>query len=463
MLKNLYSVAISIAAMVAVVWVYHNWFAPEPIVYVNHGSIPEAPVRLTNFSSEQAVLASDIFVEPAQKGIISSVFIRSIHEKYNDATTGSGVIISYDGYIATNYHVVRQAKNIEVTLHNNRVFQGTLIGFDEHTDLALLKIETTDVKAISFADSDSLQIGEWVLAVGSPFRLQSTVTAGIVSAKSRNINIMKNTAGIESYIQTDAAVNPGNSGGALLNSSGSLVGINTAIMASSGNYEGYSFAIPINLAKKIFDDIKSYGAVQRGWLGITTKNINQSLATELNLQNVQGVYVIQVNKDQSAYLAGIESGDVLVEINKETIDNTSQFMELVGRHRPGDTIQLRYIRDGQQFTTDAALLNKLNSTDFVAVRKDPILTKNGIEARDLTTTELERLTKKGVYVVSVKKGTSIGNTNMDPGYIITHANNQRIKDVQSLLTFLQGAAGEITLEGYYENYPGQFSYLFYLR
>lgn len=265
--------------------------------------------------------------------------------------SGSGVIISEDGYIVTNNHVIDKARNIEVVLNDKRSYSATLVGTDPNTDIALLKIEENNLPWIAFGNSDSLQVGEWVLAVGNPFNLTSTVTAGIVSAKARSINIINSDMKIESFIQTDAAVNPGNSGGALVNTRGELVGINTAIASQTGSYAGYSFAVPVTIVSKVVSDLKLYGTVQRGLMGVQIADISSELYNQKHLTTMQGVYVGNVIQGSAAAKAGLQVGDVIIAIDGKSIDGTAQLQETIGQHRPGDTIQVRYIRNGQTMQT----------------------------------------------------------------------------------------------------------------
>ncbi len=265
--------------------------------------------------------------------------------------SGSGVIISQDGYIVTNNHVIDKARNIEVVLNDKRTYPATLVGTDPNTDIALLKIEEDNLPYLNFGNSDDLQVGEWVLAIGNPFNLTSTVTAGIVSAKARNINIISSDMKIESFIQTDAAVNPGNSGGALVNTQGELVGINTAIASQTGSYSGYSFAVPVTIVNKVVDDLKTYGTVQRGLMGVQIADISSELYKQKHLTTMQGVYVSNVIQGSAAAKAGLQAGDVITAINGRTIDGTAQLQETIGQHRPGDTIEVRYIRNGQTMQT----------------------------------------------------------------------------------------------------------------
>jgi len=318
--------------------------------------------------------------------------------------------------------VIKGGETIDITLNDNKEYKAKILGFDDQTDLALLKIEGTQLPFVVFGNSDSLQIGEWVLAVGNPFRLQSTVTAGIVSAKARSINVLEK-AGIESFIQTDAAVNPGNSGGALINTNGELIGINTAILSSSGGYEGFSFAIPSKLVKKVVRDIKEYGVVQRGWMGVTIYSVDSDLANRLEMPEVKGVMVDALTMNGAAKEAGIRTGDVFLSIDGIETSTSPQFMEVIGQHRPGDQLIISYWRDGRIQETTITLRNQLNTTDFVAVRKDKVLTDIGFELREMDSNEISRSNKKGVYVVSIYKNSKAGSANIEPGYVNTKADH----------------------------------------
>jgi serine protease Do len=269
---------------------------------------------------------------------------------------GSGVIIRNDGYIVTNNHVVKDATELEVTLFDKRKFKATIVGTDPTTDLAVIKIETTELPILDLADSDEARVGEWVLAVGNPMNLTSTVTAGIVSAKGRNINLLdKNKSSIESFIQTDAAVNPGNSGGALVDVNGKLLGINVAIASETGSYTGYSFAIPANLVKKVVEDIVEYGAPQRGFLGVNIQDMDADLSKEKSINLTSGVYVDRVVEGGSAEKAGIKSGDVIVGVNSKAIESSAELQEMVGRGRPGDSFSITVNRKGKNQNIDVKL------------------------------------------------------------------------------------------------------------
>ena len=268
---------------------------------------------------------------------------------------GSGVIIRPDGYIVTNNHVISGADVIEVTLENNKVYPATLVGTDPATDIALIKIEADDLPAVTMGNSDDLRLGEWVLAIGSPYDLRSTITAGIVSAKGRSMPYYDGQYRVESFIQTDAAVNPGNSGGALVNAAGELVGINTSIISRTGSYAGYSFAVPVNIVSKVVDDFIEYGSVQRAMLGISITDVNAEIAAQSNLTEIDGVYVASVQKDGPAEKAGVAKGDVIKEINLNPVHNSAGLQEQISRLRPGEKAVVTVLRDGRQHEIIVAL------------------------------------------------------------------------------------------------------------
>jgi serine protease Do len=377
-------------------------------------------------------------------------------------SSGSGVIISPDGYIVTNKHVVEDGAFIEVTLSDKREFEAELVGADASTDLALLKIKAEALPFLEFGNSDSLSIGEWVLAVGNPFNLESTVTAGIVSAKGRSIDILEGQDRIESFIQTDAAVNPGNSGGALVNTNGELIGINTAIITRSGRYEGYSFAVPANLARKVIRDLRDYGVAQRGILGVFIENVNDQRARELGLESVEGIYISRVSPGSGADDAGLRKGDVIVGINGVKTATMPAMQEQVGRYRPGNVITVEYIRKGKTQSAKVTLKNKSNSTELMSSKTENVLLELGFELRDLSREEKRQLKVEGVKVVSIYRGSRIERTNMDPGFIITKIDNRPVNSVEKLVETLKNARGKVMLEGIYENHDGEYYYAFSL-
>jgi Do/DeqQ family serine protease len=339
---------------------------------------------------------------------------------------GSGVIISADGYIVTNNHVIDGAERLEITLNDNRTFEAVIIGTDATTDLALIKIDAEKLPVIPIGNSDALKVGEWVLAVGNPFGFTSTVTAGIVSAKARNISSITNgrAMGIESFIQTDAAVNPGNSGGALVNTSGELVGINTAIYSQTGNYAGYSFAIPTTIVTKIVTDLKQYGTVQRAILGIGFNELTPKLAKEKNITAVNaGLYVGRVEERSAAMEAGIAEGDVIVAINGVETLNSGQLQEQMSKYRPGDKITVSYIRDNKKHTVDVTLRNNQGDTK---VTKAKDMMDLGCAFKTVPAETLRQLQiRNGVQVSGLKDG-KFKDAGIKEGFIILDINNTRV-------------------------------------
>ena len=345
---------------------------------------------------------------------------------------GSGVIISSDGYIVTNNHVIDGAERLEVTLNDNRNFNATVVGSDATTDLALIKIDAEDLPIIPIGDSDALKVGEWVLAVGNPFGFTSTVTAGIVSAKARNISSVTNgrQMGVESFIQTDAAVNPGNSGGALVNTNGELVGINTAIYSQTGNYAGYSFAIPSSIVTKIITDLKQYGAVQRAILGIAFSELTPQLAKEKNISAVNaGLYVGKVEERSAAMEAGLQEGDVIIEINGVETHTSGQLQEQMSKYRPGDKITISFIRDNKKQTVNATLRNNQGNTN---ITKASDVMDLGCAFQKVSSETMRQLgIRSGVQVVGLKDG-KFKSAGMKEGFIILDINNTRVSSQEDV-------------------------------
>ncbi len=363
--------------------------------------------------------------------------------------SGSGVILSDDGYIITNNHVVDNASRIEVTLNDNRMYEAYKVGNDPTTDLALLKIDENDLPYLHFGDSDALRVGEWVLAIGNPFNLESTVTAGIVSAKGRNINILTDTMAIESFIQTDAAVNRGNSGGALVNTRGELIGINTAIASTTGTFTGYSFAVPSSIAMKVVEDLMEFGEVQRGMLGVTISPVTSRIAEERDLGVIRGAYVERVTENSAAEEAGIREGDVITGIDDTQVRNPAELIETVGRKRPGDEVLVRYYRNGNERETTAVLKNIYGEVG--AVRREARETAELLGARfESVPAELaERLNiEHGVQVTSVSRG-ALSNAGIRRGFIITHIDNTAVREPDDVNRILEGKSGGVLVEGVY--------------
>ncbi len=373
--------------------------------------------------------------------------------------SGSGVIISADGYIVTNNHVVNGADKIEVVLNDKRSYKGKVIGTDPNTDLALVKIEADNLPFVVYGNSDNVKIGEWVLAVGNPLNLTSTVTAGIVSAKGRNINIIGEDGSrtpfpIESFIQTDAAVNRGNSGGALVNTRGELVGINTAIASQTGMYAGYSFAVPVNLVKKVMDDLLEYGKVQRAFLGVQIQEVNSDVAKEKGLKSTRGVLVARVNDGGAAELAGVQSGDVIISVAGVDVNSTSELMEQVGRHRPGDKIDIKVIRENKDKNLAVVLRGEDNTTDFK--KKEPVNVNNllGAEFQDLSASEKKNLRiENGVKISSLKSG-KMSSVGIRSGFIITRLNNKTVSSAEDVDNIVNSTESNmIMIEGVYPQNP----------
>ncbi|GIV33134.1 MAG: serine protease [Chitinophagales bacterium] len=383
------------------------------------------------------------------------------YEPQPNISSGSGVIISPDGYIVTNNHVIRDADAIEVVLHNNKKYSATLIGTDPSTDLALLKIDETGLPYIPFGNSDSIKVGSWVLAVGNPFNLSSTVTAGIVSAKGRNINILEGQAAIESFIQTDAAVNPGNSGGALVSIDGKLIGINTAIASPTGAYAGYSFAVPSNLVKKVVYDIKEFGIVQRGFLGVTIRNIDSDLAEKDGLRDMKGVYVEDVLRGSGADEAGIQPKDVIKAINGIEVNSTPKLQEVVAQFRPGDKVKVLFERGGKEHVVEVTLKNQNKGTELMTKSKAKVLEVLGVEFSEVSAKELKELgISNGVKVTRIMDGKIRRYTDMRENFIITRIDKQPVYSVDDVVRLLENKKGGVMIEGIYPDYPGTHYYAF---
>ena len=366
--------------------------------------------------------------------------------------SGSGVIVTSDGYIVTNNHVIEDASEIEVTLNDNRKYAAKLIGADPSTDIAVLKIEESQLIPVPIGNSDALQIGEWVLAVGNPFNLTSTVTAGIVSAKARNINLLSDRSrgkinSIESFIQTDAAVNPGNSGGALVNTNGELVGINTAIASQTGSYTGYSFAVPVNLVQKVMSDLIDYGIVQRGFLGVQISNITQELMEDKKLPNLSGVFVGGTVDGGSAEKAGIKEGDVILKIGSKVVNSVASLQEEVGKRRPGDQLSVTIRKqNGKENVIMIKLRNEDGQTKLVSKAEVSKNTALGASFERLTSKEKKELNiSNGVKIKFLNAG-KLKSLGLKEGMIITKVNNESIETVEQLTKKLNGANRGILLE-----------------
>ena len=414
------------------------------------------PVAVSNFPAASAAVPTD-FVEAAEASVEAVVHVKITAERvqnyynpFNDLFfgrpstpqrqevqgSGSGVILSEDGYIVTNNHVIKDAKEITVVTANNDEYDAVLVGTDPTTDIALLKIEAEGLQKITVANSDNVRLGQWVLAVGNPFNLTSTVTAGIISAKGRDINIIDEQSAIESFLQTDAAVNPGNSGGALVNTGGQLVGINTAISSRSGSFEGYSFAVPANLMMKVVGDLKEFGRVQRAFMGINYNELNASLSEELDLKVNAGVYVANVVEGGAADDAGIEKGDVIINIDGKQVRTGADLTEAIGSHRPGESLDVVVNRNGRNEKFNLVLKNKLGTTEMLT-REEEILRSYGARLSELSSSEKRNLGLRYGVKVDEILGGRFEKAGIPEGFIIVKLNNVYINDVAEFEKLIQ--------------------------
>lgn len=380
--------------------------------------------------------------------------------------SGSGVIINSDGYIVTNNHVIDGADEVEVTLNDNRSYKAKVIGTDPTTDLAVIQIRENSLPHLTLVNSDNVKVGEWVLAVGNPFNLNSTVTAGIVSAKGRSINIINpgspgdsvNRA-IESFIQTDAAVNPGNSGGALVDLNGDLIGINTAIASPTGAYSGYAFAVPSNIVSRVVEDLISYGVVQRGWLGVEINNVTSGFARENDLEVNAGAHVSNIVENSGAKDAGIRKGDVIVQIDDIKVDNTAALIGYVGSKRPGDVVKMKVNRFGKEIYFNVTLKNRDGNLKVVEKEPENVFTVLGADLEDLDDSSLKRLDiDSGVRVKSIGQGQIRKHTDMREGFIITKIDGKRVRSKEDVMEMLESKEGGVLLEGVYEGQSGTYYY-----
>lgn len=363
--------------------------------------------------------------------------------------SGSGVIISRDGYIVTNNHVVEGADALEVTLDDNRTFTAKVIGTDPTTDIALIKIDGDNFPFIPWGNSDNLKVGEWVLAIGNPFNLASTVTAGIVSAKARNLNIINDITAIEAFIQTDAAVNPGNSGGALVNVSGELVGVIAAIASPTGSYSGYSFAVPERIARKIVSDLMEYGAVQRAFIGISIKEVTSEMAQKSGVTSLKGVYVSGVVKGGAAAEAGIKEGDVILKVNDVEVNKGSELREHIGRYRPGQQVSVTVLRDDKTRTMNLTLRNIDGGTSLQMQGETMEILGANVRTINQQTASSLRI-RSGAEITALADG-KFKQAGIKEGFIITSVNRRPIRTAEELNTILSNSKGGIYIEGVYPN------------
>jgi serine protease Do len=468
--KNLGVLIFALAGSIGGAAIYDHVFDKDQTIAIS----ARQPVRLTNYSVPAATLD---FTEAAESTVKSVVHVTTTYENrgygnnpfidpfggfffgqpdqrqmQKQQASGSGVIISDDGYIVTNNHVVADASEVEVTMDDKRTYQAKVIGADPSTDLALLKIDEKGLPFANYGNSDNVKVGEWVLAVGNPFNLTSTVTAGIVSAKARNIHILEDQSlpPIESFIQTDAAVNPGNSGGALVNTSGELVGINAAIASSTGSYSGYSFAIPVNIVKKVVDDLLEYGTVQRGFIGVSIRDIDAGFAKEKEIKKLDGVYVNGLTDGGAAASAGLKQGDIITKINGISVKTSPELQEQVGRYRPGDKISVTVLRADDEKTFTVTLRNKEGNTS-VTKNETEIVNSLGAELTTVTPQDKSKLgIESGIKIKQLNTG-KLRSAGIKEGFIITSIDNKKVGSVEDVTAYLQNKKGGVLIEGIYPN------------
>ncbi len=436
--------------------------------------VPVAPVQQVSMNTAGISMASVDLVPAAERSVNAVVHVTTettvnVRDPFAEffwgyrppaqqqrQGAGSGVIISQDGYIVTNNHVIEGADRIKVHLNDRRSFDAKVIGRDPSTDIALLKVEAEGLDVLRYGNSDDVKVGEWVLAVGNPMNLTSTVTAGIVSAKARNINLLQYDPGrdifpIESFIQTDAAVNPGNSGGALVNVTGELVGINTAIASTTGQYAGYSFAVPVNIVKKVASDLLEFGTVQRAYLGVTIRDVDQKLAEENDLGRIRGVYVNGLTDGGAAEKAGLKAGDVIVRVGNVEVNNVPQLQEQVGRFRPGERVPVTVVRSGREQVMELTLLGKDGSRTVARKEESTVRSSLGAEFRDVDAQELKALKlDHGVKVGTLEAG-KLRSSGIKEGFIITRIDQDPVRKPADIERILASKRGGVLIEGYYPN------------
>ena len=451
-----------------------NYLILKPTAFEN-SSKQQSPIRLADLTSSAGTIDFRAAAEQTVHAVVHIKTKFTSQQTYYDPfqgffgggsgmqivpkeqeSSGSGVIISNDGYIVTNFHVVQNAEKIEVTLNDKRTYEAELVGTDPNTDLAVLRVQEKGLPFIAYGNSDDVKVGEWVLAVGNPFNLTSTVTAGIVSAKARNINIISGngsgSGAVESFIQTDAAVNPGNSGGALVNTLGQLVGINSAIATSTGSFSGYSFEFPFNLVLKVVVDLVEFGTVQRGYLGINIKDVDAQLVKEQKLGKLNGVYVVGVLADGAAASAGLDGGDVIVKVGEIFVNNVSELQEQVNNFRPGDKVVVTYVRDSKEKIVNVILKNKNNGAELLK-KEDKSMDVESLGAvfETIAPEDMKRLNISNGLRVSKLGSGKLRNSGIREGFIITSVDKNKVSSPDELKKILDNKKGGILIEGLYPN------------
>ena len=415
--------------------------------------VPQSGVNDFTFAAEQTVHG---VVHVKTKTTVNSSYSNPLYEFFYGPGAGqprevrgfgSGVIVTADGYIVTNNHVIEEADEVDVTLNDKRTFAAEVVGRDPSTDIAVLKVKATGLPYIRFGNSDAIRLGEWVLAVGNPFNLTSTVTAGIVSAKGRSLGLLDNQYRIESFIQTDAALNQGNSGGALVNVRGELIGISTAIISPSGAYAGNSFAVPTSIVKKVYEDLKEFGEVQRGLMGVNITDVTSEIADRENLKAIKGVYLTGVIEDGAAKAAGLEERDVIIAINGEPVETTADLQEKVGRYRPGDKLEVTYLRKGKESKKNVVLRNIEGGTGVVApgAQSSSVF---GATFTPLTAGEKSQFKiTDGVKITSISDGR-FRDLGFSKGTVIVDVNGQKVNSGSDIRRATSEGKSLTSVEGF---------------
>jgi serine protease Do len=484
-------VLLSASTTVATMWGY-NHFAGKNEIYTYQDSrgndSGKAPANYAKFNGIDGANANFDFTAAAEAAIPATVHIKTksnrtvsnnlpknkspfgdlfpdlddfFGDRYRSIpqmASGSGAIISDDGYIVTNNHVIDGADDITVTLNNKKSFKAKIVAADPSSDLAVVKIDAKGLPFLLYGNSDEIRVGQWVLAVGYPLTLETTVTAGIVSAKGRTleINRRQSQTPVESFIQTDAAVNPGNSGGPLIDNSGKLIGINSAIASPTGAYAGYSFTIPVNIVKKIVSDLMKFGTVQRAYLGIEypRDNISDEEKTQNNIKDDGGVYVMSVRDDGAAYQAGVKKGDIITKINSVPVVNGADLVGQIATYRPGDKINITYRHEGKEVTRDVVLKNLTGTTDVV---KNSVLDKLGATLETLSKDDAKELkVPGGVIIKSIGNSGLLSKVRVQEGYVILKVDNKEVTSVEDFRKILDNAKGSVKIEGIYPGYEGVY-------
>ena len=449
----------------------YNYLAPKTVLTQVETAPKIQTVNIPNYSEDGATETD--FRYAASTGINAVVHVKTEHlaSGYSNPmsyffgmpqaqqlqkASGSGVIVSSDGFIVTNNHVIANADRISVALNNGVELDAELIGRDPATDLALLKVDGQDYSFLPYGNSDNIEVGQWVLAVGNPFNLQSTVTAGIISAKSRNIDILKYDPNsgqfpIESFIQTDAAVNPGNSGGALIGANGELIGINTAIASNTGSYAGYAFAIPANIVKKVVSDLYEFGAVQRAFIGVGIRNLDPTTAKSLELKNYNGAYVTSISKGGAGEEAGLKKGDVITHVANIAIKNVTELQEQIGKYRPGDKVEIAVYRDEKSLKKKLTLRNISGTTSLKTKEKIYDSKQLKISLQNTDPDVLGRLDIKSGVTVKEIKNIAFLRSGLKEGFIITHIDKKPVKSPEQVDLLLSNAKEALLIEGIYPN------------